>query len=54
MCNYKAWGKSIICDGFAYGLDRASDKVIDWRCMNTKSKCKARIRTDQILSTIIC
>ena len=37
--------KSIIYDGFSYRLDRAHDKVIDWRCANSKLKCKARIRT---------
>ena len=37
--------KSIIYDGFSYRLDRARDKVIDWRCMNSKLKCKARITT---------
>ena len=32
-------------DRFSYRLDSAGDKLIDWRC--TKSKCKARLRTDE-------
>ena len=27
-------------------LDRAGDNVMDWRCTDTKSKCKARKRTE--------
>ena len=40
--------KGIIYDRFSYRLDRArpGNKVIDWRCTYTKSKCKARLRTD--------
>ena len=34
-----------VCDVFPYRLNRADDKVIDWRCTNIKSKYKARIRT---------
>ena len=43
-----ALGKRNIYDGFSYRLDRAraDDKVLDWRYTNTKSKRKARIRTD--------
>ena len=33
---------------FSYRLDRASDKVIDWRCANSKLECNARIRTDDM------
>ena len=29
------------------------DKVIDWRCTYTKSKCKARLRTDDTESVVI-
>ena len=41
--------------GFSYRVDRArpGDKVIDWRCTYTKSKCKARLRTDDTESVVI-
>ena len=37
--------KVLFMTDFSYRLDKAGDKVIDWRCTNTKSECKARIRT---------
>ena len=48
-------GGSIIYDGFSYRVDRArpGDKVIDWSCTYTKSKCKARFRTDDMESVVI-
>ena len=42
---------SIIYDGFSYRLDRTRGKVIFWRC--TKSKCNARIRTDDTKYVVI-
>ena len=40
---------------FSYRLDRArpGDKVIDWRCTYTNSKCKGRLRTDNTESVVI-
>ena len=32
---------------------RPGDKVIDWRCTYTKSKCKGRLRTDDTESVVI-
>ena len=34
-------------------MDRARDKVIDWKCTNSKLKCKVRIRTDDTESIVV-
>ena len=34
-------------------ISRPGDKVIDWRCTYTKSKCKARLRIDDTESVVI-
>ena len=44
-------GGSIIYDGFSYRVNRArpGDKVIDWRCTNTKQGATDNTRTQMFV-----